>query len=160
MDKLVLNKLISRTFLGMLLFMVTMVMIMGGMGSGPAPTQAELAKEKRVMFSGTNLATATGNATGALTGVNVAEKWGYPDELTCYSYVTNASGVATTNTATWALEASYDNSFYNAITNTTVSASEVDLITNATYGTGKYYRVNVQAIQNANAYLTVQCIFQ
>lgn len=125
------------------------------------PSYAELEKEKRVTLSGVNLTTAVGNTTGAVTGANVAEAYGYPDEFTCYSFVTDAAGATDTGTATWTLEGSYDNSFWAILQTTSITASEEDLIYNATVGSAKYYRVNVGAIETANStYVNVQCIFK
>ena len=152
------NKLFSRIFM---IFMVLGIVAMMTFGAGPMPSaDAELAKEKRVTLSGVNLSTATGNATGAQTGVNVAESWGYPDKYTCYSFMTLSNGTTINNTATWALEASYDNSFWNSLASTSILASDVGLTTSSNFGTAKYLRANVTAIVNANSYVNVQCIFQ
>lgn len=145
------------------LMFVLLIMALGFLVVGiPIPeVDAALSKEVRSTLSGVNLSTATGNATGAQTGVDLRERNAFAEEFTCYSFMTNSGGSAVVNTSTWSLEGSYDNSSYSVLQTTTIATSEIDMIWNATAGQFPFVRVNVGAIQNANStYVNVQCVFK
>lgn len=128
---------------------------------GASIVYAELSKEKAETLLGYNQTGNLGNTVAAGTSIKVAERWGYADEFTCYSFVTNSGGVTAAGTASWQLESSYDGSTWAILQGVSITASEEDLITNATAGAAKYYRANVTAMETANTtYVNVQCIFQ
>jgi hypothetical protein len=108
-----------------------------------------------LVLGGTNRSTADGNAVAALSSVYTG---GWSSSYSCYSHVTNVSGVAVSNTASWTLQGSPDGTVWVDLDNISITASEIDAIVNTSgHAWAAYFRANVTAVQNANAYTEIVC---
>ena len=126
------KRLSEIVFICTFVLMIGAVLTLGGMGTGPA--LAELDKEKRESLIGYSQTGNLGNTVAAGTAIDVGERWNYADEFTCYSFVTDSAGATDTGTASWQLEGSYDGTNWSILQGVSITASEYDLITNATAG--------------------------
>ena len=158
-------KKLGMGILTMMLLLIALAFVIVGApfvtDSGTA--YAGLAKAQNVGLSGVNYSDSLGNTTGAFTGRRISKNE-FPDELNCFFAMTNASGVIVANTATATIETSIDNVDWDLFENVTVAASTVTGIRNtgsAAQPFGNYYRVNISAIQNANAsYMRSRCLIE
>ena len=150
-------KSFTRIFTIMLILLVGLVI---GMNAPVLDADATLSKGKAETLMGYSLSTPTGNATGAGTGVRIGKGSEWPTQYYCYGFVVNSAGTSVVNTATVAIQTSYDNVRWFNEGSLAIGASAVNSISNSGASAGRYWRANVTAIQNAsNTYATVQCLF-
>ena len=151
------DKLFTRVFFFTLIVMMVMA---AGLALGPVSSEAELTTDRYETLMGWDASTPNGNATGAGSSFQLYKSNEFPEAFSCYASVTNASGEAVVNTATFRIEGSLDNSIWGILQTTAISASAVAVIKNTASPPARYYRANVTAIQNStNTYTTVRCLF-
>lgn len=155
------DKLFTASKGGLLLMILVMVL---SLMLGTAI--ADLSKSKAVGFMGVDYSSDLGNTTGVTTGVVVSPKLTaeFPDEVNCFFSIQNTSGVIVANTATVNIETSYNGGDWDIFQTVSAAASVVTGVrntgaTNTPFG--RYWRMNITAIQNANAsFVSGQCLFE